>query len=181
MPHTTRQPILYPSWIGGDLNALHATAALETLRSGNVGEGWLSKCPNGSELRWFRWQLPATTAKSEEQDAFALSMELAKADPCDLILLPRCGSRRVAVGIVEVAPAQRQQVGVLLTDFLLANMSPAGGTGGVIVKTIVTTEMVVPIAQKYGVEVTIPSPGSSTLASSWMGCPKRGNALYLRL
>jgi phosphoglucomutase len=113
----------------------------------------------------------------EEQDAFALSMELAKADPCDLILATDPDADRVGVAVWDGEKwhlLNGNQVGVLLTDFLLANMSPAERDGGVIVKTIVTTEMVVPIAQKYGVEVTNTLTGFKYIGELMDELPKAG-------
>ncbi len=45
------------------------------------------------------------------------------------------------------------QIGVLLQDFILANLPPQEACGAVVIKTIVTTDMVHAIAKKYGAQV----------------------------
>lgn len=92
----------------------------------------------------------------EERGAFELSMDLAKGEPCDLILATDPDSDRVGVAVWHEEGwhlLNGNQVGVLLADFLLAHMDPVDLAGAVVVKTIVTTEMVLPIARKYNVDV----------------------------
>ena len=95
----------------------------------------------------------------EERDAFELAIAMAQVEVPDLIIGtdPDCDR----IGVVEqIAPGQFQvltgnQVGILLTDYILSrclehNKLPKNG---VVIKTIVTTDMVNVLAEKYGVAV----------------------------
>lgn len=95
----------------------------------------------------------------EEKDAFNLAIAMSTATPADLIIGtdPDCDR----IGIVEqtangeYAVLTGNQVGVLLSEYILSRLQEKGALpkNGVIIKTIVTTEMVHEIARKYGVEV----------------------------
>lgn len=92
----------------------------------------------------------------EDPQAFQLAFEQAKTKPCDLIIATDPDADRMGVAVAqggEWVLLNGNQVGVLLSDFLLAHQESEKLASSVIVKTIVTTEMIRPIARKYGAEV----------------------------
>lgn len=92
----------------------------------------------------------------EDPKAFELGFAQAKNKPYDLILATDPDADRLGVAAYhqgEWVLLNGNQVGVLLTDFILANLTPEECKHSVIIKTIVTTEMAQPIARKYGAEV----------------------------
>lgn len=92
----------------------------------------------------------------EDPDAFKLAFAQAEEEPCDLIIATDPDADRMGVAVDQKGEwvlLSGNQVGVLLTDFLLAQAAPEQLSRSVVVKTIVTTEMVRPIAEKYGAEV----------------------------
>ncbi len=92
----------------------------------------------------------------EEEAAFSLAMQKAQQQPCDLILATDPDADRVGVAVRHEDDwhlLNGNQVGILLAEFILSRMTEESRRGGVVVKTIVTTEMIQPIAEKYGVEI----------------------------
>lgn len=95
----------------------------------------------------------------EEKAAFDLAIAMAKSEEPDLILGtdPDCDR----IGVVEqVAPHEFQvltgnQVGILLTQYILSRAEALHRLphNGVVIKTIVTSDMVLEVAKKYGVQV----------------------------
>ncbi len=92
----------------------------------------------------------------EEPEAFTLAFNQAAEGDYDLILAtdPDCDRVGVAVFSDErFLLLTGNQVGILLADYLLQQLAPSEGHNKIIIKTIVSTEMIKPMAQKYGVEV----------------------------
>lgn len=103
-----------------------------------------------------------STVKSpnpEEKEGFSYAIEMAKQTGADLIFATDPDSDRL--GLVtrnkagEYVTLSGNQTGVLLTEFILRNKKEKGTlpSNGAIIKTIVTTPMVEPIAAAYGVKV----------------------------
>lgn len=103
-----------------------------------------------------------STVKSpnpEEKEGFSYAIEMAKQNGADLIFAtdPDCDR----IGVVtrnkqgEYVTLSGNQTGVLLTEFILRNKKQNGTLpdNGAVIKTIVTTPMVEPIAKAYGVKV----------------------------
>ncbi len=103
-----------------------------------------------------------STVKSpnpEEKDGFKIAIEMAKKEDVDLIIGtdPDCDR----VGIVvrnntgEYVTMSGNQVGVLLTDYILSGKKKKGELpqNAVVIKTIVTTEMAREVAKAYDVEI----------------------------
>ncbi|MCK8827515.1 phospho-sugar mutase [Natroniella acetigena] len=92
----------------------------------------------------------------EEPAVFELAIELAKQKDADLIMAHDPDADRVGIAVKddqdEWSFLNGNQVGVLLTDYIL-NSSEQIPDNGVIIKTIVTTEMINPIAKDYNLEV----------------------------
>lgn len=95
----------------------------------------------------------------EEFSAFKMALEMAEESDPDLIIGtdPDCDRMGLVVkdDNGEYVGLTGNQVGVLMADYLLGQMKEAGTLpdNGVIIKTIVTTEMVRRVAADYGIEV----------------------------
>lgn len=95
----------------------------------------------------------------EEFSAFKMALEMAEDSDPDLIIGtdPDCDRMGLVVkdDSGEYVGLTGNQVGVLMADYLLGQMKEAGTLpdNGVIIKTIVTTEMVRRVAADYGIEV----------------------------
>lgn len=95
----------------------------------------------------------------EEKEAFKLAIELAKKEDADLILGTDPDADRI--GIVEknnqgdYSVLTGNQVGVLLSEYILSRLREDENLpmDGAIIKTIVTTDMVKEIADKYNIDV----------------------------
>lgn len=103
-----------------------------------------------------------STVKSpnpEEKEGFAIAIEMAKKENVDLIIGtdPDCDRVGIVVRnkVGEYVTLTGNQVGVLLTEYILSQKKEKGAlpSNGVIIKTIVTTEMARAIAQHYHVEI----------------------------
>ncbi len=92
----------------------------------------------------------------ESPEVFELGIELANEKGADLVMATDPDGDRVGVAVRDSRDEWNflngNQVGVLLTNYILNSMEeiPSNGT---IIKTIVTTEMINPVAEKYGLEV----------------------------
>lgn len=103
-----------------------------------------------------------STVKSpnpEEKEGFKIAMQMAEKEPADLIYATDPDSDRIGV-IVRDASGEfitlnGNQVGVLLCEFILRNKKLNGTltNKGAVIKTIVTTSMIYPIAEEYNVNV----------------------------
>ncbi len=95
----------------------------------------------------------------EEKDGFEMAINLAKKVDADVIVATDPDSDRAGVTIKasngEYITLTGNQIGVLLCEFILRNKKKNGTlpANGAVIKTIVTTDMVVPIAKEYGVTV----------------------------
>ncbi|MBM7557185.1 phospho-sugar mutase [Halanaerobacter jeridensis] len=92
----------------------------------------------------------------EEPDVFELGIELADEKGAELIMATDPDSDRVGIAVKddnnEWTFLNGNQVGVLLTEYIVNSLEeiPENGT---VIKTIVTTEMINPIAEKYNLDV----------------------------
>lgn len=95
----------------------------------------------------------------EEKDGFEMAINLAKKVDADVIVATDPDSDRAGVTIKasngEYITLTGNQIGVLLCEFILRNKKKNGTlpANGAVIKTIVTTDMVVPIAKDYDVTV----------------------------
>ncbi|MBQ4629392.1 MAG: phospho-sugar mutase [Clostridia bacterium] len=103
-----------------------------------------------------------STVKSpnpEEKAGFSYAIEMAKEQKADLIFATDPDADRIGVIVTdtngEFIPLTGNQVGVLLSEFILRNKKENGTlkSNGALIKTIVTTSMIYPIAKEYGVHV----------------------------
>lgn len=95
----------------------------------------------------------------EDRDAFKLALELAEKKDADLIIATDPDCDRMAPAVKDADGNYQflngNEAGVLFADYLLKTKKEAGtlGENGVIVKSIVSTDMVADVAADYGVEV----------------------------
>lgn len=95
----------------------------------------------------------------EDKDGFEMAINLAKEVDADVIVATDPDSDRAGVTIKasngEYITLTGNQIGVLLCEFILRNKKKNGTlpTNGAVIKTIVTTDMIHPVAEEYGVEV----------------------------
>lgn len=103
-----------------------------------------------------------STVKSpnpEEHEAFELALNMARKRGADIILGTDPDSDRLGVIVRdkngEYVPLTGHQQGILLTYYILSQLKEKGQLpqGGVVVKTIATTDMIEPMAKDFGVEV----------------------------
>lgn len=103
-----------------------------------------------------------STVKSpnpEEKAGFAIAIEMAKRERADLIFATDPDADRIGVIVTdekgEFITLNGNQIGVLLSEFILRNKKENGTLTdkGAIIKTIVTTSMIYPIAKDYNVHV----------------------------
>lgn len=103
-----------------------------------------------------------STVKSpnpEEKAGFAYAIEMAKQQKADLIFATDPDSDRI--GVIGLDPSGEfvtftgNQIGVLLAEFILRSKKENGTLTdkGALIKTIVTTSMIYPIAKDYNVHV----------------------------
>lgn len=89
----------------------------------------------------------------ERVDVYESSNKIALETRADLIIASDPDADRVGVNVIknnEIIHLTGNEVGVLLTDFLLANKKYKSG---VVVKSIVSTSLVEKVAKSYGAEV----------------------------
>lgn len=92
----------------------------------------------------------------EARDAYELAFAYTEKDPFDLIIATDPDADRMGVAVLDGDDwvlLNGNQIGVLLLDFILSHLPADKRNKGVVVKTIVTTEMVDAVAEHYGVEV----------------------------
>ena len=94
----------------------------------------------------------------EIRQVFEVGLEMAKEEPCDLLLAtdPDCDRVGIAVNAGdEYKLMTGNEVGVLLAEYLLSRRKELGKLpeNPVVVKSFVTTNLVDAVAKKYGAEV----------------------------
>ncbi len=94
----------------------------------------------------------------EIREAFTCALELAKTTPADILVATDPDCDRVGIAVFngeEYELMTGNQVGCLLLQYILSCKQAAGTLpqNPVVIKTIVTTELVARIAEKYGCEL----------------------------
>src|SRR6056297_2867883 len=95
----------------------------------------------------------------EDREAFELALKLASKKDADLIIATDPDCDRLAPAVKDADGNYQfltgNETGVLFADFLLSEAKEAGELpeNGVIIKSIVSTDMVAEVAADYGVEV----------------------------
>jgi phosphoglucomutase len=129
-----------------------------------------------------------STVKSpnpEERDAFALALELAKRQNADLVLGtdPDCDRMGAVVknNSGEYVVLTGNQSGAIMVNYVLGAMKERGAlpSNGVVVKTIVTSEMGADIARSYGAEVVNTLTGFKYIGEKMTEYERTGAHTYL--
>ncbi|MDO7976070.1 phospho-sugar mutase [Oceanotoga teriensis] len=94
----------------------------------------------------------------EEKKAFDMALKLAKETNSELVLATDPDADRIGVfekNGNDYVTFNGNEMGIMLSHFLLTNMKEHAilPKNGVIIKTIVSTEMIKPIAKEFGIEV----------------------------
>lgn len=123
-----------------------------------------------------------TVPNPEEPDAFRLAFDYGMRHKADLILAtdPDCDRVGAAVWVGgRYVMLTGNQIGVLLADYLLQNLPEGEAEKCVIVKTIVTTNLICPIASKYGAEVVDTLTGFKYIGRAVKELETRGKRFLL--
>jgi len=129
-----------------------------------------------------------STVKSpnpEERDAFALALELAKQQGADLVLGtdPDCDRMGAVVknNSGEYVVLTGNQSGAIMVHYVLGAMKERGAlpANGVVVKTIVTSEMGADIARHYGAKVVNTLTGFKYIGEKMTEYERTGAHTYL--
>lgn len=122
----------------------------------------------------------------EDPAAFALALTQAKERKADLVLATDPDADRLGVYVRddqtgEYHAMNGNMTGVLLCEYLLSQRKAQGRLpkNGVVVKTIVTTNMVKEIARKYGVEVVEVLTGFKYIGEQIKQYEQEGNRTFL--
>ncbi len=99
------------------------------------------------------------TPNPENKDVFEIAIEMAKQSGTDLIIGTDPDADRVGIVVRssdgEYVTLTGNQTGVLLSEYILSQRREKGlmPENPVLIKTVVTTEMLRPVAKEYGVEL----------------------------
>lgn len=121
----------------------------------------------------------------EDKKAFKLAIELAKAQDAQLILGTDPDCDRVGAVVKdkkgEYVVLTGNQTGALLVDYILKGLAEKGRLpeNGVIIKTIVTSEMGAKIAQSYGVETLNTLTGFKYIGEKIKGFETKKDKVFL--
>ncbi|MCL2772293.1 MAG: phospho-sugar mutase [Oscillospiraceae bacterium] len=117
----------------------------------------------------------------EEKEGFAIAIKYAEIHNADLIIATDPDGDRVGIAVKDAYGKYRtmtgNQVGVLLTEYISSQGSlPENGT---VVKTIVTTDMVRGICQKYGLELAEVLTGFKYIGEKIMEFEESGDKTFV--
>lgn len=121
----------------------------------------------------------------EEREAFALALELAKSGKADIVIGtdPDCDRMGAVVrdGAGEYAALSGNQSGALMVHYVLSRMKEQGRLpeNGVVIKTIVTSEMGADIARHYGAEVVNTLTGFKYIGGKMTEYERSGERVFL--
>lgn len=121
----------------------------------------------------------------EEPAGFALAIELAKRENCDLIIGTDPDADRVGIVVRddkgEYVTVSGNQTGVLLLDYIITARKRAGTLpqNAAAVKTIVTTEMAREVASQNGVHIDDTFTGFKFMAEKIAEYEKEGSYSYI--
>lgn len=122
----------------------------------------------------------------EEFSVFALALNLAEKVDADVVLATDPDADRLGAYVKETKTGRYQQLtgnmtGILLCDYILSQRKLLGRLPehGAVVKTIVTTNMVYPLAKEYGVSVFEVLTGFKYIGEKIKEFEEQGNYKYL--
>ena len=121
----------------------------------------------------------------EEKEGFTIAIEMAKENDVDLIIGtdPDCDRVGIIVRDAEgvYQPLTGNQTGTLLCEYILESLAAKNAVpkNGVIVKTIVTTELAAAVAKAYGVEIMNVLTGFKYIGEKMTEFEKTGSHTYI--
>lgn len=121
----------------------------------------------------------------EDKEGFAIAIRMAEEQDVDLIIGTDPDCDRVGIVVRDAAGVYQtltgNQTGALLTEYILSSKKAAGTlpANGVVIKTIVTTELAAAIAQAYGVEIINVLTGFKYIGEKMTEFEKTGAHTYL--
>ena len=121
----------------------------------------------------------------EDKEGFTIAIRMAEEQDVDLIIGTDPDCDRVGIVVRDAAGVYQtltgNQTGVLLTEYILSSKKAAGTlpANGVVIKTIVTTELAAAIAQAYGVEIINVLTGFKYIGEKMTEFEKTGAHTYL--
>ena len=121
----------------------------------------------------------------EDKDALELAISLAKENNVDLIIGTDPDCDRVGIAVRDASGVYQaltgNQTGALLCEYILESLKKKGTLpkNGVIIKTIVTTELAKAIADAYGIEIMNVLTGFKYIGEKMTEFAKTGSHTYL--
>lgn len=121
----------------------------------------------------------------ENAEAFTIAIEMAKENDVDFIIGTDPDCDRVGVVVRDADGVYRtltgNQTGALLVEYILRSKSEQGTLpkDGVVIKTIVTTELAAKIAESYGIEIMNVFTGFKYIGEKMTEFAEKKNHTYL--
>lgn len=121
----------------------------------------------------------------ENKEGFTIAIELAKQNDVDVIIGTDPDCDRVGIVVRDADGIYRtltgNQTGALLVDYVLRSRKEKGTLpeNGVVIKTIVTTELAAAIAESYGMEIMNVLTGFKYIGEKMTEFANTGNHTYL--
>ena len=121
----------------------------------------------------------------ENKEGFTIAIEMAKANDVDVIIGTDPDCDRVGIVVRDADGIYRtltgNQTGALLVEYILRSKKEKGTLpeNGVVIKTIVTTELAAAITQSYGMEIMNVLTGFKYIGEKMTEFSEKGNHTYL--
>lgn len=121
----------------------------------------------------------------ENKEAFTIAIEMAKENDVDVIIGTDPDCDRVGIVVRDAEGVYRtltgNQTGALLVEYILRSKSEQGvlPKDGVVIKTIVTTELAAEIAKSYGIEIMNVFTGFKYIGEKMTEFDEKKNHTYL--
>ncbi len=121
----------------------------------------------------------------ENKEGFTIAIEMAKANDVDVIIGTDPDCDRVGIVVRDAEGVYRtltgNQTGALLVEYILRSRKEKGTLpkNGVVIKTIVTTELATAIAKSYGIKVMNVLTGFKYIGEKMTEFAKTGSHTYL--
>ena len=121
----------------------------------------------------------------EEKEGFTLAIDIAKENDVDIIIGTDPDCDRVGIVVRDAEGVYRtltgNQTGSLLIEYILSSKKEKGTLpeNGVVIKTIVTTELAAAIAKAYGVEIMDVLTGFKYIGEKMTEFQETGSHQYL--
>lgn len=121
----------------------------------------------------------------EDKEGFEIAINMAKENDVDVIIGTDPDCDRVGIVVRDADGIYRtltgNQTGALLVEYILASKKAKGTLpeNGVVIKTIVTTELAAAIAQSYGIEIMNVLTGFKYIGEKMTEFAEKKNHTYL--